>query len=472
MQQHFKPLPTFVPTVEELSVEEEAIQAGETSEHLAAADDAADEASHLADVANAADDTILVVSLIPELGDPEAQLVGAVADMAVAGTDTDPSDVLPITPSGEGVIATEGILETLKSIWVKICEIIAKMWKYVTDFYDNTFGYLERLKKMLTAQHDVIKEIGLLKADSVKNKSLTILSWTGAFHQGGRALQPSQIDDGLKKLSQLIGSLYKHAPAAVINLGKSIEAGFKSFNPDSVPKGLGYTPTPAASTEALDHPVKMLSSFAESLGKSFGEYTHCFSDITKMSEGKDGIVISSGPMMGNFHIELAIPNKLSELQNSPLDLFSALTKVRPEIKTDGQAQVHGFVFPLQDVSMYATFLNNIEQCIDLILDFKKGKVAADLKAQGEAIRKAADATMAKLKEGNAKEVSDMVRRMLPLNVAYANWSKEPMTGSINMAIKTYRSIADMCVQGLAHYKKNHKPETKETAKPEGEPAAA
>lgn len=478
MRKHFQP-GGYVPTglaVEELSVEEEAIASQEIDEHQAQADETATQVQHLADVQTAMDDTVLVVDMIPEVGQTDGQLLGVVADMVTAGDVADPMEILPITPKGDGelvAVSTEGIVETVKDIWKRIVEFITKMWKHVTDFFVNTFGYLERLKKRIASLRERCKKLGSQTPTS--QDRITVISWSGAFNVDGKLVDVNKLDAEIVKLHTLIGSLYKHAPNAALNIGKLIEDAFKRFDPTTVPKGLGYNGgAAAASTESIgsDVPVKVLTDFAGRLSEAFGKYTHCFSDVSKETNTKDGVLITTGPLLGSFHIEVTIPAATNDLANQPLDLFSALAKIKPQVKKDheGPAQPGGFSYPLMATSGYDSQLGEIEKIIDLMLEFKKGGVHTKLQAQNEAINKAAASVIAKLKDENQKAAANMVRRMLPLSAAYANWSKEPMTGAISHCTKTFVALLSMIENGVAYYEK--KSGKADKGAKEGAPAAA
>lgn len=136
MQRHLKATP---PTLH-LSVEEEAIALDEQSESVIDVETTSADIDRLGDIVVTMGDAQAVVSNTPEIKPIDEALVGAVGDMAVAGSDADPTELTANLVPGTSP-STEGFFSAAKDkiteIWNKIKEIMAKMWQHVRAFFGS-----------------------------------------------------------------------------------------------------------------------------------------------------------------------------------------------------------------------------------------------------------------------------------------------------------------------------------------------
>lgn len=144
MKRHFEEPKMVTPM---LSVEEEAVLQDEQSEAEIATASAGDDVDRVADVATATADTKEAVSQVEETTDVESALVASVADMAVAGTDADPDDVMSMDKADDTAMATESIAETLKKIWDAIVKTVKNFIVSAKHFFTTMFSSLEQNKK-------------------------------------------------------------------------------------------------------------------------------------------------------------------------------------------------------------------------------------------------------------------------------------------------------------------------------------
>jgi len=143
-----------------LSVEEEAILADETGLHSAELDGILEDSNRLGDIVVSLGDAQATVSNTPEIGTMDQELVAAVADMAVAGTDSDPEGLVSdIMPPAEGLSA-EGIGSAIKEKLVKMWEavkyaiegmwaVMKEMLEKLINFFSSTQGKIDALKVAL-----------------------------------------------------------------------------------------------------------------------------------------------------------------------------------------------------------------------------------------------------------------------------------------------------------------------------------
>lgn len=148
------------PTDLNLSVEEEAILLDEQSQISAELNELDADATRIIDMNVIINDTTQVISGLPEVNGVEADLVAAVSEMAVAGTDADPDDILSIPANGlsaEGFLKSVG--DTLTNIWNAIKTAIAKMYEHLKKFFANFSLRSSMMKSKMSAASDKRKEL-------------------------------------------------------------------------------------------------------------------------------------------------------------------------------------------------------------------------------------------------------------------------------------------------------------------------
>ncbi len=120
MKRHFKPQP---PTAQQLhlSAEEEAIAADEQNEVKIEEEHITNNADQLGDIITTIGDVQTVVSNIPEIKPIDEALVSAAADMATAGTDADPEELVGTMLPDEGV-STESLMVDMRDRLAKLKE--------------------------------------------------------------------------------------------------------------------------------------------------------------------------------------------------------------------------------------------------------------------------------------------------------------------------------------------------------------
>lgn len=171
MQRHLQAIEQSPVT---LSVEEIAILGDEQNQsmiEISAIDSDIDRAMSTDAVL---EDVKTVVSGIPEIGATEIDLSAAVADMAVAGTDANPEELIGNTSEG---VSVESIAETIKNtaarIWEAIKQAIDKVWQAITKFFANIAAIFSPAKrKEEEARAKQAEEERLNKIDEDEKRAL------------------------------------------------------------------------------------------------------------------------------------------------------------------------------------------------------------------------------------------------------------------------------------------------------------
>jgi hypothetical protein len=424
MKRHLeKPTPQPVP-VPTLSVEEEAILQDEHNEASIAVDAATAEADRITEVAEVAQDAVLVVDETPEVGQVEQDLVGAVGDMAVAGTDADPEEVISLPVTDGQDVSVEGIVSTLKSIWDAIVTAIKNMWVGLKHWLTTYFSTLEQNKKHA---EKLIERLNGMKGyvPNIKNDKIEIkdifnyaniiagLNLSELF--GGIAGRDKRFEDFVVGATDTQGSL-------MVNLGHAIAEGYDKFDGINVSE-LG---------DMVDFMSRKMGEYCKKLGLSKGDgkdkdkYTF---NVAQMKVEAEGFSDTIENQANSFETKLAY-----------------LCKIRFKVDQHTSFAAAGVVSYRND-----TTPDMVKADVQHKLNFINQLIAhkdAHFKQLEEAVQKVEQACskmLERVKEDN-KEGMTTAKRLMPLTSAYANWATQPAAKLLDVAArhnKFWLSLSEM-----------------------------
>lgn len=159
-----------------LSVEEEAILIDEQQQRLDDINSNDAQVDRLLDTSEVIDDVHAAVATVEEPGEVEQELVTAVADMAVAGTDANADDVINLTEAGVVTESFTGdVMDKLKKLWEKIRELMLAAWEQIKAFFTGRDKAVENAKAVQEDNEQFVEEhkpvILLLGYDPSKDQS-------------------------------------------------------------------------------------------------------------------------------------------------------------------------------------------------------------------------------------------------------------------------------------------------------------
>ena len=158
----------------ELSLEEEQVLMDEAATDAAEVDKDLGESERVIEVSDALEDLAVIADGIEEATPAEAALIETAGDMAVAGTDVQPEEVVPAMESYIGRrIATEGIRETARAIWESIQRWVKSIWEKIEKFFYKLFGVIPGMRKRIAALE---KRVDEAVGKKVEEKKVTISS--------------------------------------------------------------------------------------------------------------------------------------------------------------------------------------------------------------------------------------------------------------------------------------------------------
>jgi len=155
MKRHLKaPVPTL-----HLSMEEDAIAIDEQNALLQEIRQDHQDVARLTDTNAIVADAVSVIETVEQPVTPDHQLLGAVADMAVAGSDADPTELVPPVSEGKD-ISTESFISSVKEkvlkIWEAIKSAISRMWERIKQFFQNILAYFSGSAKRVKELRELL----------------------------------------------------------------------------------------------------------------------------------------------------------------------------------------------------------------------------------------------------------------------------------------------------------------------------
>lgn len=424
--------------MESISLEEEQVMLDEANTAAVEADQELAEAERIIEVSNALEDLAVIADEIQEATPAETALVEIAGDMAVAGTDVSPEEIVPAMEGYVGrKIATEGIRETAASIWQSIQNYLKQVWEKIETFFYRILGTIPRLRRNLAALEAKVDEtVGKTVEGNVKLH-------TGIAHISV-AHEPAKNEADLSKgLSDLTA-------AAKYTFGPYVDAVTKSG--EAIAKIIGgFEAAKAGETVSAARATLKTMRPANPPGASGGD------------KGRfPGFVAAVGtPLFGNISLAAKhfVDNSddksdlgaLDRYRNSRTELIPTSDKV-PTGATKAEIELT----PLS-TSGAKKLIKDIESLLDVMEDYKRGPKGKALdktaKSIEDASSKAAKALATANAEGEAARVlGAQFRALANFNTSYARWAQTPAVPMMSHCLTTIKTLMVVIQKSMAAYK--------------------
>jgi hypothetical protein len=446
-----------------LSLEEEAVIIDEANVASVEVADELTEAERIVEVSDALEDLAVIADGIEEATPAEIALIENAGNMAVAGTDVAPEEVVPaLTPeptpvlnddgsakldeAGVAVVATEsyvgkkiaaesiqGIRDTAKKIWQNIQAFLVKIWDKIQMFFTKIFDTIPRLKKTLTDLKASVKETEGKKA----GEKVSINTGVAALSINYKpAKTEAELSAGVKYLDEIAGFAFGAYVDSVVHRGDLIAKAIEGFDATKSSESV------AALRDALK------GAGARTIPKKTGSEKNRFNGFSTSY---------SAPMLGNVsladkeYVDSAADTALGALdryRNSAIEL----------IPTSQSTTASGAAFDMAPLSAggMTKLLDEALGLLSTVEGYKTGpksKAIVDAKKKIETASSKAEKDIGKLKgdEGNAAVVTDY-RALLNFNVAFARWGHTPIIPVLKHSLSEVRAIAYVVQKSISAYK--------------------
>lgn len=419
-----------------LSLEEEMIIVDEAAQDEAQVERDLSESERVIEVSDALEDVAVVADGIEAATPGEVALIDTASQMAVAGTDIEPEEVVPAMESYMGKrISTEGIRETARTIWENIQAFLTKVWNQIVAYF-RVGAVVPMVEKRIESLEKKVKELGKLKegAKTIKLKS-SFLALEGKV---------------VKNVGELKAGLNTIGAAAEFVFGDNADR--VAANGEALATVIGkFTPENHAETMK-----ELLSTFE-------GFKVSAMAGSKKSTDGE--YEVETGPaLLGGGHLVLRVYKPKDS--TSPLGALERFRKSGLTIEAGSEPAPAEAEFTVLTVSEMETALAVAKEILKKLKDFHTGARLDKLKKAGDALKaasKKATAEIGKIKQddkGQSAVINDY-RAALNLNVAFTRWVQSPALPFYGKCLSAVKAISHVVASSAGQY------ESKEAAAAEG-----
>jgi len=421
-----------------LSLEEEAIVVDEAQQ--ASTEVSADlaEAERIIDVSDALEDLAVIADGIDEATPAEAALIETAGNIAVAGTDVAPEEVIPAMESFIGrKISTEGIRETARNIWENIKKFLKSIWEKIEKFFYKIFGAIPALRRSIA---DLEKRIDVA-SDEAKHPGKDKMKISSGVAALSINYVPCKTDaelaKGLLSLSNIGMFVFDRNITDTAKRGEIIADAIKDFDPAKATEGIA------------DLRKKLDATDSGSFPKEGGQDKSRFPGFTTET---------SAHLLGNVVLaSITYDDKADASDLAALDRFR---RTRVELMTSAEKPKDVSDFEMLPLSLagMSKLLTDATKLLDTLEEFKRGSKLKEIQKTRKSIEAASDKAekaMASAKDSedaSTKAAVPYYKALLNFNAAYARWAQTPAMPVLNHSLTSVRAVLNVCSKSLSTYK--------------------
>ncbi|MBB5409408.1 hypothetical protein HDG34_003349 [Paraburkholderia sp. HC6.4b] len=390
-------------------------EAGETSAEIA---QDLDESERNIQIADSLSDVAFVADRIEKATPAEAALMETAGDLAVAGTDVEPEQVVPSMESYIGTtIATEGIKETVTKILQGVMQFIERVWEKIRAYW-RVHGSLPLWRKRIEALRKRVQGAG---DEVIRENATAPLSLAGLVvdEELRSSTTLAMVDTSISRMVKTVHGIFSGYANGVVQRGHDIVKALTEFDPNQPEKAVN------------DLKNKLAGMHAEG-----------------MESGK------SVTLPGNFELTLDVYKSQPDE-----DAEAALERLR----NSGVKLVKGRIHPAHHMAKIQIRLNRLSaeefkrRAISLLgygdellkaLEYFYEKPYQQMEALSKQIKNAsAQATNATARAGEAAMAEGKTvgyyRSLLNFNKAFAQWTYQPFVPLYSYSIRTLRAMLEI-----------------------------
>lgn len=213
--------------LESISLEEQQALLDEANQSAEEASADLQEVERVTEVSDALEDLAVIAGEIKEPTEGEVALMGNAAQMAVAGTDVAPDEVVPAMESiddwkARGNEFALTVKAKAKQIWEKIMAFLRKIWGQIQEFFFRIFDTIPRLQKVL---NDQLKALGVAKTQNRNSAGKPIkmnVGFSALIVSGRPAMDADELKLGFSSLSNYCDYVFGKYVGAVKSRGEAV----------------------------------------------------------------------------------------------------------------------------------------------------------------------------------------------------------------------------------------------------------
>ena len=417
-----------------LSLEEEMLMVDEAAQDESQVERDLSESERVIEVSDALEDVAVVADGIEAATPGEVALIDTASQMAVAGTDIEPEQVVPAMESFMGKrIATETIRDTAKTIWENIQAFLTKVWNQIVAYF-RVGAVVTMVEKRIDALEKKIKDLGKLKegAKPIKLKS-SFLALDGKVVKN-----VGELDKGLKTITSAAAFVFGENADHVAKNGEALAAVIGKFTPEN-------------HAEVMKELLEKFLDF------------NAWMDIGSMDKDDGDYQVKVGPsLLGGGRLVQRM-YKPKDGATSPLGALERFRKSGITLDAGSDPAPAEAEFATLTVSQMESALKDAKDILKQLKDFHAGARLDKLKKAGDALKaasKKATAEIAKIKQddkGQSAVINDY-RAALNLNVAFTRWVQTPALPFYGKCLSAVKAITHVVASSAGQYEsKDAKP---------------
>lgn len=423
-----------------ISMEEEAIMLDEAGQAAAEVSQDLNEAERVIQVSDALEALAEAAgSGDEELSPKEAKAMEAAGDMAVAGTDIDPEEIVPAMESFSdgskisGRLAMEDFKEKARTLWENIKRMLKEIWEKITTFFYNIFGTVPRLQKSLKSLRDKVEAA---QSKSRENAKFSI-GTTRHLFIGGTAAKSgdayaSGMDDLLKSAEYVYGGYVDTLKA----IGGDIAHALETFDAEK--------PSEATAKLASDI-VKRGPAVPGASGAGGSRWPKY--EVKKGHDLPGGVAL--------FSLRAKETDKTGDL--GTLELARQANLVLDNSSEKAITTAGSTEFTTLSLTDAEKLIAVSEKILEKMEAYQRGKAKKEIQETKDKIASAsnkAESAAGKAKGGSAEEQAAVphYRALINFNLAYARWVQSPTIPFTKNALGAIRTAMTLVERSLSQYK--------------------
>lgn len=426
-----------------VALEDEEVVQAEAQELAAEIPADLNDAERSIDVAEGLDSVAEIADNIESPQATDVALIQTAADLAVAGSDVPPEEVIPV--AGEALesaigrrIATESIRETATAIYERLKAFVKRIWEKIESFWHKYFGTLPRLKRNIEAMQKKIDAVTGRKLDS-DGKSFDLTSGLRALSVDYKVVKNgAELKSALEFMYKVVKEEVEGQSKVAAKFGKDIAALMNDMDESNIAKQ-AYEIVKLAGARKKDSIFK--NDVSSQYGSGIRAYeTDSLLGSVKLLWKEDDEKEANKTLLG----------KLERLRRTGVSIVPA--GAHDKEVSDGSFTTLAF-------GDAEAILGLLGKMVGAMEDFQRGSAYKEIKKAKEELDKAAaraSTRIGKIKAGRDDGPSSdniaMFRSCANLNVSYANWTSGFTTGLASRIVTTSNAVLAVIAKSMAQYK--------------------
>lgn len=422
-----------------ISMEEEQLMLDEAAQDSAAADADLGEAERIIEVSDALEDLAVIADGIEEASPAEVALIETAGNMAVAGTEVEPEEIVPAMESYRGKrIATEGIKETARTLWKSIQEFLKKIWAKITNFFYKIFGTIPALRRRLA---DLRKVCESKSGKQLEDKKVQVSAGLTHLAVDGKVVSDeSAMKKAIETLNEQAGYVFGKYMDEVAAVGEKIADGIQDFDPD----------------KAEEHATKFKTDVVRAAAVVGGRMP---GSTTKLPASRyPGFDAKQGPaLLGN--VSLVEKSYAEANGNSVLGVLDRVRRSGVELHaTAEKAKALPDSVEITTLSMSGAegLIDTCEKLLDSLEEYQRGKRSKDIQRTQKKIETAsakATSAMEKAKDSEENKASvPYYKALVNFNTSYTRWVQSPAMSMASNCLSVVRAYMQVISKSASAYK--------------------